>query len=233
MTEGERMVQALSERELKDHGRNAIIAALSGIPVIGGPVSSLASEYIPNWKEERILNFIKELSEKLGGMEDIIDKEYIKTEEFAFLFEKTFLGVINNYQKEKLDAYKAILINSCIKTGFDTPEKEYFLFLVERLNVVHILILSLFWNIESFEIKYGVRTPEGIGTLKNTIMTLLEPFDFEKDLVSSAIRDLDNMGLLKGVHDALSTVMTASGATELKGRMSQFGKRFCEFVTLD
>ena len=46
----------LAKRELRDHGRNIIIAALAALPVVGGPISSLLSEYIPEWKERRVLN---------------------------------------------------------------------------------------------------------------------------------------------------------------------------------
>ncbi len=36
MDKGKEVVSRLSKKELKDHGRNAIIAALSTLPAVGG-----------------------------------------------------------------------------------------------------------------------------------------------------------------------------------------------------
>lgn len=54
MTDEERMeekletVHELAKSEFCNHGRNAILAAISAIPVAGVPLSSHLSEYLPN-----------------------------------------------------------------------------------------------------------------------------------------------------------------------------------------
>ena len=223
----------LAKRELRDHGRNIIIAALSVLPVVGGSISSLLSEYIPEWKEKRVLNFIRELGEKLEEVKDRINQEYLKTEEFAFLFEQTFLRVFRDHQEEKLKVYKAILINSCTKSNFDTSEKEYFLSLVDRLQGVHILILSLFFNPDSFMSKHKVKLPEVTVNPKEIILTSLQPFNFGEELIVYGIRDLEKMGLLSNISGDMDIKSSVPAKTRLKEALSAFGKKFCEFIILE
>lgn len=201
----------------------------------GGALATLLSEYLPDWKEKRILEFIQELRDKFEEVADKVDSDYVKSKEFAFLFEQTFQNVIKNYKKEKLDAFKAILVNCCTSSKLRNSEKEYFVSLVERLQSIHILILSLFWDKEKFKTKHNINEPKStiVGNLGDTILTMLRPFGFHKDLVFSAVRDLDSMGLLKGVANALGGTMTADGARDLRVRLSSFGERFCEFISLE
>ena len=73
---------------------------------------------------------------------DKVDENIILTDEFAFIFEKCFRGAAENYQKEKLDSFRWILVNSAIGGNLEQEEKEYFLNIVNTLSVLHIRILK-------------------------------------------------------------------------------------------
>ncbi len=225
-------VQNLSKWALKEHAKNIIVAAISGIPVIGGPLSSLLSEYLPDWKVKKILKFIADLSVEIKSLEDKIDKDYLLKEDFAYLFETVFLRVLREYRIDKIEALKTFLINACVRSDVSNDLKEYFLSLTDRLESVHMHLLSLFWNQNQFANKYGVKPPNYIttGSLRQTISTYVKPLDYKESLWESAVRDLDQMGLFNSVSSALRTMMTPQGATELKGRMTELGKQFCGFV---
>jgi hypothetical protein len=228
------VVQELAKSEKRDHGRNVILAAISAIPVAGGPLSSLLSEYLPNWKEERILNFIAELRQEMQNFQDQINEEYIRSEDFALLFEETFLRVLRTNSNIKIAAYKAILVNACITTNIKEIEKEYFLDLVNRLQDIHLLVLSLFWNQEKFGQIHNSSSPTNLamGGIMHVIRSYMKPLNIEEDLIKSAIRDLDNMGILSGVYQSLGVGMTAQGALYLSGKISTFGRRFINFITI-
>lgn len=154
----------LSKREFKDHAKNVVAAAISGIPVIGGPLSSLLSEYLPEWKEKRVLKFIYDLAEEFNRLEDRVDLDYINKEEFAYLFESVFLRVLREYRTEKLEDFKSLLVNSCVRQDIKTDIKEYFLSLINRLDVIHMHILSLFWDPDGFASKHALKPPIYIQT---------------------------------------------------------------------
>ena len=68
---------------------------------------------------------------------DKVDTQILETDEFAFIFEKSFRGAAENYQREKLDAFRGIIVNSAIGTNIQLDEKEYFLVWVSNLSTVH------------------------------------------------------------------------------------------------
>ena len=53
--------------------------------------------------------------------------DYIQSDEYACLFEQCFRGAAENYQREKIEAFRGILVNSPIRTDIGQEEKEYFL----------------------------------------------------------------------------------------------------------
>ena len=232
MSESRKRVDELAESSRRDHLRNVFTAAISGIPVVGGPIASLLSDYLPDWKKERVLRFIQELSDSIDSLKQQIPVEYVRTEEFAFLFEQVFERVVKDYRQEKLNAYRRFLVNACVRQDVRAAEKEYLLSLVDQLGTVHMLVLSLFWDPEAFARTHGVAPRENVymGSLKNTILEYLQPFHFDPDVISSAVRDLDSMSLLNQVFDTLNTMMTAQGAASLRPRLTRFGTHFCEFA---
>lgn len=128
-----------------EHIVNVLKAGLATAPFCGG-IASLMSDYIPSAKVERLEQFAKQLAEDLERLQQYVDENFIHTDEFAFLFEKSFRGVAENYQVIKLEAFRGILVNSAINTGISQDEKEYFLNLVNTLSVLHIRILKFMEN---------------------------------------------------------------------------------------
>jgi len=117
----------LEKTPISDHIVNVVKAAISVIPIIGGPISSLVNDYIPNKKLKRLLDFTKQLSENIERFKDEIDEEFVKTDEFAYLFEQTYKLVLENYQKEKLDSLLALLVNSLRGQDLKADTTEYYL----------------------------------------------------------------------------------------------------------
>jgi hypothetical protein len=80
--------------------------------------------YIPDSKGKRLLDFVADLRIDVDKVKDGIDKDVVKTDEFAYLFEQTFKAVYENYQQEKIDAFRAFLVNALIKTNVEAEQQE-------------------------------------------------------------------------------------------------------------
>jgi len=119
---------------------NVFRATLATAPFCGG-IASLISDYIPSARFQRLEGFAQQIAEDLLELADKVNESYIQTDDFAFLFEKSFRGVAENPQAEKINAFRGILINSAVRNDYSEEEKEYFMTLVNTFSALHIRIL--------------------------------------------------------------------------------------------
>jgi len=212
------MTKLLKQADLKkipplDHAINAIMAAVSAIRIIGGPLASLINSYIPRQKEKRLLNFIGSLSSEVDKIKDKIRIDLIDKDEFAYIFEKTFKGVLENYQEEKIECYKAILINSLIdKDSLSGEEKEVYLNILNNLTERHIRILAI--------IKKCHR-----GDLFEKITEINTRY--KKEDILYIMDDLRSKGLVPEKSMAYSPDLTANF-----NQLSKMGEMFIRFISL-
>jgi len=222
-------------REIKDeiqsvppgeHIFNIFKATLALLP-IGASIASLLTDYIPNSKFKRISEFAKQIAEDLKRLNDKINKDYIIKDEFAYMFEQAFRGVAQNYQKDKIEAFRGILINSAIRQDVKQEEKEFFLNLADNLSVLHLRILKFLANpgdyIEEQEID-----PNSIQGGFSDIFRKLMPV-LATSIIESAFGDLYRQGLINTDTPIFHTMTAASGLHLVGDRVKELGKKFIEF----
>lgn len=203
----------LSKTPTSDHVKNLISAGLNMIPGAGGALASLFDSYIPKQKEKRLVEFVQSLAVEIDKVKDQIQEDVINTDNFAFIFERTFRGAIESYQKEKIDLYKAIFINSLTdKLSLKDEEKEIFLNLANDLTVRHIKIMNVLKNNSSGELTQVVKTSFP---------------DYDKDSIFYIMDDLRNKGL---VHE--KGAIYDSSLSNNFNQLSEMGNRFVDFITL-
>lgn len=216
-----------------DHFRNALMAAISGVPYAGGALATLFEAYIPKRKQERLLQFVKELGENVEQIGDRLNKDYITTDEFAFAFERTLKGVLENYQQEKLKAFRAALLNTLITSDdVDAETRELYLRLVDDLTHRHIRLLNALIDPAGFDLAQGAVVGEGEG-LSTSLMSILERLfpDYTNAEIDYVVADLDNLGLTS-MHQVLQAAITDTGIHQLEGRLTKFGEGFVSYIKL-
>jgi hypothetical protein len=131
---------------MNEHLKNSLIIASAAIPSIGGPLSVFLDKYLPNKLEERKIDFINTLIKDFDKYSKVIKKDLINNEEFL----NTFLIVIEKAMKEnrreKLVAFRNILLNSAINKNSEFDEKSFYVRLVDEFNVDQIKILKLYYD---------------------------------------------------------------------------------------
>ena len=202
----------LSKTPTFDQVRNGIIAGLNVIPLIGGSLGSLADSYIPKKKEERLIAFVEDLAKRVRAIEKDIKPEKVETEIFAYVFERTFTGVAQNFQQDKIDSYKAVLTNSLTdRFELDNEETEIFLNILDSLTIRHLRILAI--------LKQNTN-----GDLVTVIQTSYS--DYDKDTITYIMDDLRSKGLIP----LKPTIYDADLGNNFN-QLSDMGKKFTDFIT--
>ena len=213
-----------------EHILNAVKAILVNFP-IGSSIASLLTDYIPSQREKRILEFTETVSKDLKRLENEINEDYIRNDKFAFIIEKCFKGAAENYQKEKIEAFRAILVNSLIDTSTSQTVKEYYLNLVNNLTVLHIQLLSFFASPLKFLNANGIDESKIQGGLGSFLPIVLPNANLA--LIKLAFNDLYRFGFTNTDGSSFNTMTVKSGLELLGDRMTKDGRAFIKFISIN
>lgn len=129
-----------------DHVLAIVKAGISSVPGVGGPISSLISDYVPFTTQRSIDKAIELLRQRLLELESRIDPETVNKDEFAELFKTCYLTIVRTHQESKLRGTAALIANVLLKNG--DPDKlsyielDHFARCLDALSVGAITVFS-------------------------------------------------------------------------------------------
>jgi hypothetical protein len=189
------------------------------------------TDYIPTSKQARLEIFAERVASDLNDLQDQIDESLIQTDEFAYVFEKCFRGAAENYQTEKLDSFRGILINFALGAAPPESEKDYFLNLVNTLSVLHIKILKFVARPDEY-LEQNTIPKESITGGFSKFFPIAIP-DVNIEVIKSAFGELYQYGFIN-TDKSVFTLMTSGQGLDLLGhgdRVTDFGHQFINFCS--
>lgn len=227
------LTQILEERNASspvEHILNVLKAGLATAPFCGG-IASLLSDYIPSSKQNRLEQFAERVASDLEELQEQVDEQSILTDEFAYTFEKCFRGAAEHYQKEKLEAFRGMLVNSALGSNLQEDEKDYFLNLVSTLSVLHIRILKFTASPNEYLEENGISQQNIRGGFSQFFPVAIPGVNIE--IIKSAYGDLYQYGFFNTDKSIFDTMTSGQGLDLLGngGRVTEFGRRFINFCT--
>ncbi len=213
-----------------EHILNVIKAGLATAPFLGG-IASLMTDYIPTSKQNRLEQFAERIAADLEELQERVDENNILTDEFAYTFEKCFRGAAENYQQEKLESFRGILINSALGSNLPENEKDYFINLVSTLSVLHLRILKFMAKPIEFLEENSIPQENIRGGFSQFFPVAIPGVNIE--IIKSAYGELFQYGFFNTDKTIFHT-MTAGKGLDLLGngtRVTEFGMRFIDFCT--
>lgn len=212
-----------------EHVISVFKAAASFNPYTGA-LATLISDYIPNQRQIKLEEFAKSVAEDLSKFKGEVNDDYIKTDEFAFIFEKCFKGAMDNYQTEKINAFRAVLINSLRKKQLTQNEKEFFLSLIDRLSLIHIRVLWFMAQPHKYLDDRSIPNTNVEGSF-NQFFPRVMP-DVSLDFVKLVFQDLYGYGFINTDKSIIGTMTATGGYDLLANRVTKTGNSFIDFISL-
>ncbi len=219
----------LEGRPMAEHIVNILKAGLSAAP-FAGALASLMTDYILTARAQRLEQFAEQIAEDLSNLQDRVDSAYLKTDDFAFMFEKSFRAVAENPQREKLEAFRGILVNSAIRKDLTEEEKEFFLNLAMSLSTLHLRILRFMATPEEYLRVAGVPQESIQGGFSQFFPVALP--GIQLDVIRSAFGDLYRNGLISTDQSIFGTTTSGQGLHLLRGRVTKLGQDFIRFCSV-
>lgn len=151
----------------------------------------------------------------------------INADDYAFIFERCFRGAADFPQKEKLEAFRGILVNSALPTNLTQDQREFFLNLVERLSPVHLRILRFMADPRGYLAAMEIPESQIMGGFSSFFPVALPGVPI--DVIHAAFADLHALGFTNTSPDIFTTMTAGQGLQLLGDRLTPLAKAFVSF----
>jgi hypothetical protein len=209
------------------HIARILSASIGLADPIAGALASLVSTYIPSRRLLRLEEFAEQIAADFRRLSSRLDSDYIQSDEYAYLFEHCFRGAAENYQQEKLQSFRGVLVNSPIRKDIGQEEKEYFLTLVNTLTSVHLRVLQFMADPVEYLTVNGIDPAAIHGGFSQSFPAALP--GVQLDIIKSVFTELHSLGFTNTPPSIFGTMTAAQGIQLVQGRITEFGLRFITF----
>ncbi len=130
-----------------DHALAIIKATLNAVPVVGGPLASLISDYIPHSTQiQRDLAF-GQLAARVEELGARISMQTVDKEEFAELFKSAYLVIVRSHNESRTRAAVNLLVNLMLSPNdsekLSYTELDHFARCLDQLSIGAVHLVGL------------------------------------------------------------------------------------------
>ena len=208
-------------------------AALSAVPVLGGPAAELLDLVVRPALERRRTEWLDQLADRLSSLEE-------RTEAFSIsglaedpVFISTLLqastAALREHETEKLEALRNAVLNTALDSSASEDERALFISWIEALTPWHLRLLKFFDDKEAVarsreKLPFPNWHSGGVSTVLEHVHPELSGRRAFYDLLTT---NLHSRGLI--TIDSLHVTGTVDGYM-LARQTSELGQRFLSFI---
>ena len=188
-------------------------------------------------KIQRLEEFYTNLAATVNAVEDKINQEYIKRDDFLDVFEEATRYVVLERQELKRQLFKNILANSIVSPDCDYDKTERYFRLLDNLSALELEILAVFDNPEQYNKSHGmiIKDPfhsayQSSWSRVTAMSVLTQLLNIKVHEVEGAISVLFSNGLVvdNSMNHQLET--NANTVNVLNNLLTARGKDFVKFL---
>ena len=217
----ERAQPDLDETPARDHALAIGLAALSAVPIAGGTLATLISEYVPRQKQVRLVRFVEELGERMRAEQDRVDQEFVRTEEFQTMVEDVLDRVQQRRNEDKFQYWADLIAGVARADRPPRADRDRLVETLDRLRLSHLRLLHIV-----------ATTTKGRPDLYAGGISDTLTWKMPDTPIGEIRRDWDDLARESVLGGYPSGVMTASGAGNLAAHVTPYGQQFIRLLQL-
>lgn len=208
-----------------------VAIALNAIPVAGGVMSDIAGAVISKRQNRRLNQFLITLANNLKELESRINIDFLHTENFQDLAEDIFSKAAETRQQEKLDALRAIFVNTVLSNSPKYNEAAEIADLVNGWQPRHIILIHILADPLDADTQMGnaVGPGGGLATSISSILNKLLP-EWDDDQIDRTWNELYDAKMHRT--PGTKTMMTDQGINQLRNRLTEFGEKVARYLMI-
>lgn len=194
----------------------------SAAPWIGGPVAEIIGGAATNLKINRVTQFVRDVLEHVEALHTNASEEFVKSEDFIDILEKTTQAVADERQEAKRAFFATFVLNNISHPEITYDRRLKCLGVLKQVDTRHIDLLTALLK---------QPTPQernmSIGAPSTTIERRAPHL---RDDLRAIIHETNTLGLTAMRDDYLNMNMTGDGAANLQHGVTSLGKEFLGFI---
>lgn len=193
----------------------ALRAAVNAIPIVGGSIDAVLSELVGRNSEKRMLSLIEELEKEFEQLhEEVINKEFIKSDEWTDLIRLSVEKTIRIRNENKIRAIAKIITDSAKKDKLEVDHAEDLIDILGELREEEAKVLSLIYS----------KKLEGIDITSNGIEIKDELPENMVNRLHFILKRLEGLGLIS---EFTGSMFGYSGGSF---SLTKTGVELCEYI---
>lgn len=197
----------------------------SAAPWIGGPISGVICGIATDLKIKRVTQFIKDVLAYVDNLHTQESEEFVKTEDFVDIFDKTAQAVADERSENKRNLFANYILNNIAVPKISYDLRLKCLRLLEEINTQHLdLLEALLRKPTQVEMDMSMGAPS--TTIERRAPHL-------RGNLLAIIHETNTLGLTDIKGNYLNTTMTGGGAAKLEHAVTPLGKNLISFITLN
>jgi len=217
------------EAPLAEEVTQGIAVAMNAIPYGGGVLAGIVQSVISRRQNRRLNDFLNRLVKEVQGIKDQLNEEFMKSEDFGDLAEEIITKAADTRQAEKLDAFRAIFLNSILSDHPDYNEISEIADLITRWQPRHTIMLKILFNPRNADQQMGIVIGDqetAFSSIRGLLKKLLP--EWTDDQIERTWKDLYDANI--HATPGIKTMMTGRGISQLENRLTEFGMRLASFI---
>lgn len=232
----DRRANELLDREERDRleaeldesaGRDYVVAlgsaAVGAIPLVGQLLGTVISEHIPRRRQERMVEFARALNRAVARIEPRLDRDFVQTDDLSDLVEEVLERISRRESDGKRAYYAAALANTLTTDRPEADELERMLDVLDEVRPAHLRLLAAIARTHGHP--PGLEGSMSIAPIVNAVLPNTPEEQWRMDW-----RELEQLGVLPSFPGGM---MTAQGTRNLAARITDFGRRFLAWISMD
>lgn len=141
----------MSEKDLESNKIDIMVSAMSVavsfVPAIGGALSEIIHSTIPKQREDRIVNFLKEVDARLNELSITVSKlnNIFENSQYGVFTYDCLKTVANEKYEEKLKYYRKLYINGLTSEEDEMLNNYNIMMIISEMSYKEILFLKAFY----------------------------------------------------------------------------------------
>jgi len=195
----------------------AVVAGL--VPWVGGAISSVLSGVSHGRKMKRVEEVLVGFAGDMKDVKSQAAKDYVKTEDFEELLEKTILAVADERNEQKRAIFRAFLVDAVVAPGETYDDQIRVVRVLQVLSIDHIRILAACSEEPNMD--------SGMFSSRSQTLASRVP-GIPADQLTELVEELNGLRVTK--LEGLNMMVTASGAADLRFGVASLGRRLLRHI---